>query len=56
MQIWSSEIVEIEKLFVSLKGQFPDLEKELDQLMRTDDPNVLMLYSRRFLEVIITDI
>jgi len=56
MQIWSSEIKELEKLFVSLKGQFPDLEKELDQLMRTDDPNVLMLYSRRCLEVIITDL
>jgi len=56
MQIWSTEIKEIEKLYESLKGQIPELEKELDQLIKTDDPNVLMLYSRRCLEVIITDL
>jgi hypothetical protein len=31
MPIWSSEIKELEKLYVSLKGQLPDLEKELDR-------------------------
>jgi hypothetical protein len=56
MAIWSAEIKELEKLFESLKGQLPDLEKELEQLIRTEDVNVLMLYSRRSLEVIITDL
>jgi tetratricopeptide (TPR) repeat protein len=56
MAIWSSEIKELEKLYESLKGQFPDLEKELEQLIRTEDANVIMLYSRRCLEVIITDL
>ena len=56
MQIWIAEIKEIEKLFESLKGQLPGLEKELCQLIKADDPNVLMLYSRRCLEVIITDL
>ena len=56
MAIWSSEIKELAKLYESLKGQLPDLEKELEQLIRTEDPNVIMLYSRRCLEVIITDL
>ncbi len=56
MAIWSSEIKELENLYESLKGQFPELEKELEQLIRTEDANVIMLYSRRCLEVIITDL
>ena len=56
MAIWSAEIRELEKLHESLKGQFPDLEKELELLIRTEDANVIMLYSRRCLEVIITDL
>lgn len=56
MAIWTSEIKELEILYESLKSQFPELEKELEQLIRTDDPNVIMLYSRRCLEVIITDL
>jgi hypothetical protein len=56
MAIWTSEIKELEKLYESLKGQFPALEKELDQLIRTDDPNVILLYSRRCLEIIISDL
>ena len=56
MAIWSAEIKELEKLYESLKGQLPDLEKELEQLIRTEDANVIMLYSRRCLEVIITDL
>ena len=56
MAIWSSEIKELEKLYESFKGQLPDLEKELGQLIHFDDPNVIMLYSRRCLEVIITDL
>ena len=56
MAIWSSEIKELEKLYESFKGHLPELEKELEQLIQTADANVIMLYSRRCLEVIITDI
>ena len=56
MSIWSIEIKQIENLYKSLKGQFPEMEKELGQLIKTDDPNVILLYSRRCLEVIITDL
>ena len=56
MPIWSAEIKELEKLYESLKGQLPDLEKELEQLIQTKDANVIMLYSRRCLEVIIADL
>jgi len=56
MAIWSNEIKEIERLQGSYKDQLPDLEKELTQLVKSDDPNVLMLYSRRCLEVIISDL
>lgn len=56
MQIWSSEIKDIEKLKESFKGQFSELEKELGHLIITDDSNVIMLYSRRCMEVIITDL
>jgi tetratricopeptide (TPR) repeat protein len=56
MTIWSGEIKELEKLYDSFKGHLPDLEKELEQLVRTQDANVVMLYSRRCLEVIVTDL
>src|SRR4030066_1265868 len=56
MSIWSTELKELEKLYESFKGHFPELEKELEQLIRTEDANVVMLYSRRCLEVIITDL
>jgi TolB-like protein len=56
MAIWTAEIKELEKLNVSLKGQLPDLEKELEHLIKADDENMILLYSRRCLEVIITDL
>jgi len=56
MTLWAAEKKEIEKLNELLKGHLPELEKELEQLIRSSDPNVLMLYSRRCLEVIITDL
>ncbi len=56
MPIWSAEIKELERLYESFRGQFPDLEKELEQLIKFDDPNVILLYSRRCLEVIITNL
>jgi TolB-like protein/Tfp pilus assembly protein PilF len=56
MPIWSYEIKEIEKLHELIKDQLPYLEKELEPLIQTSDANVIMLYSRRCLEVIITDL
>jgi tetratricopeptide (TPR) repeat protein/TolB-like protein len=53
---WSGEIKELDRLYESFKGNLPDIEKELEQLIRTQDANVVMLYSRRCLEVIITDL
>jgi uncharacterized protein (TIGR02145 family) len=56
MTIWSGEIKELDKLYESFKGHLPDIVKEMEQLIRTDDANVVMLYSRRCLEVIVTDL
>ena len=56
MTIWSAEIKDLENLHESLKDQFPELGKELEQLIKTEDANVVMLYSRRCLEVIVTDL
>ena len=56
MLIWFNEIKELENLHESLKGRSPVLEKELEHLIKFDDANVIMLYSRRCLEVIITDL
>lgn len=56
MPIWSAEKKEIEKLFESLKSRFPELEKELGRLIKADDENMVLLYSRRCLEIIITDL
>ena len=56
MPIWSAEIKELELLYTSVKDNLPELEKELEQLMETRDANVVMLYSRRCLEIIISDL
>jgi len=37
MAIWSVEIKEMERVNESLKGHFPELEKEVGQLIRTED-------------------
>jgi hypothetical protein len=47
MAIWTSEIKELEKLYESFKGQLPDLDKELGRLVKADDENMILLYSRR---------
>jgi len=56
MAIWSAEIKEIEKLYESIKGQLPELGNELERLIKTDDQNIILVYSRRCLEVIITNL
>ena len=56
MPIWTSEIKELERLYESLKSKLPELEKEFRHLIKSDDENVILLYSRRCLEVIIIDL
>jgi len=56
MAIWTAEIKELEKLYESIKGQLPELGKELERLIKTDDQNIILVYSRRCLEVIVTDL
>jgi hypothetical protein len=56
MAIWTAEIKDLEKIHESVKGQLPDLEKELERLIKADDENMVLLYARRYLEVIITDL
>jgi len=45
MAIWSTEIQDLENLHDSIKDQFPGLGKELGQLIKTEDENVILLYS-----------
>ena len=54
MSVWSSELKELNKIYQSVKGTIPKLEKELERLIKTDDENMLLVYSRRCLEIIIT--
>src|SRR4030043_774516 len=56
MTIWSAEIKEIERLYDSIKGQSPELEKELERLISASDENMVLVYARRCLEVIINDL
>ena len=56
MPIWSAEIKEVKNLLDSFQGQFSDLEKELKPLITSEDSNVVLLYSRRCLEVIVTEL
>ena len=56
MAIWTAEIKELEKLNEPISGRLPALEKEMGQLLKTGDENVAMLYSRRCLEIIVTDL
>ena len=56
MTIWSSEIKELVKLRNYIKGRYPLIDKELEKLVKTDDENMVLIYSRRCLEVISTDL
>jgi len=56
MKIWSAEIKELEQLLHSVSGRLHELEKELIQLINAEDSNVVLLYSRRCLEVMVTDL
>ena len=54
--IWSGEITELGKLYKTINDNLPLLSKEVDPLIKTNDANVVLLYARRSLEVIITDL
>jgi TolB-like protein/Tfp pilus assembly protein PilF len=56
MKIWAAELKELEVLHSSVKDHFVDLEKEMERLISADDENMVLLYSRRCLEVIINDL
>ena len=56
MKIWSSEIKDLETLHHSMKESYPRMVKELSRLITTDDENIALVYSRRCLEIIITDL
>ncbi|HOO98092.1 MAG TPA: fibrobacter succinogenes major paralogous domain-containing protein [Bacteroidales bacterium] len=56
MAFWEGELKELGSLYNIFRGHLPDIVKEMEQLLKTDDPNVVMLYSRRCLEVIVTDL
>jgi TolB-like protein len=54
--IWSYEIKQLEKLFKTVNDTLPILGKELEPLIKTHDANVVMLYARRCLEVVVTEL
>jgi len=56
MIIWYNEIKDLEKLYDSFKDQYPKIARELEKLIKADDENMVLVYSRRCLEVIITDL
>ncbi len=56
MVIWSAEIKELEKIYRLIRDKLPDVAQELERLVRTDDKNIALVYARRCLEVIITDL
>jgi tetratricopeptide (TPR) repeat protein len=56
MTIWSTEIKELEVLYSSFKGRYTDLENELERLIHASDENMVLVYARRCLEVIVNDL
>ncbi len=56
MKNWIGELKELENYYLNLKGQIKRLEEELGKLLKTEDEVVVLLYSRRCLEVIVTDL
>jgi TolB-like protein len=56
MKIWTSELKELEILYSSFKGRFANLGNELERLINASDENMVLVYARRCLEVIVTDL
>ena len=55
MKHWT-EIEELKKYRKTLYGQIPELENELEKLLEAKEEVVVLLFSRRCLEIIVTDI
>ena len=56
MAIWSAEAKEIEKLYRTVNDNLPILGKEIEATIKSNDANVVLLYARRCLEVIVTEL
>ncbi|MEN8121838.1 MAG: hypothetical protein ABFS35_15920, partial [Bacteroidota bacterium] len=56
MQNWTTEIQELKNYNQSLSGKIPDLEKELERLIKVEDEIGVLVSSRRCLEVIVNDL
>ncbi|MEN8121839.1 MAG: tetratricopeptide repeat protein [Bacteroidota bacterium] len=56
MKNWDTEIKELTNYRNTLSGKIPDLEKELEKLLEANEEVVVLLYSRRCLEVMVTEI
>jgi TolB-like protein len=56
MAIWSAEAKELEKLYKTVNDNLPILGKEIEAAIKTNDANVVLLYARRCLEVIVTEL
>jgi len=56
MVIWSVEAKELEKLSKTVNDNLPILGKEVEATIKTNDANVVLLYARRCLEVIVTEL
>ncbi len=54
MNEWSNELKKFESLSNLIKEDLPKLNKELEKLIVTTDENMVLVYARRCLEVIIT--
>ncbi|MFN8254498.1 MAG: hypothetical protein U0W24_02335 [Bacteroidales bacterium] len=54
--ILSTEIKELEILFTIVKRNLPHLEKELEQVIKAENAAMAMVYSRRCLEIVITEL
>ncbi len=56
MTNWSSEIRALEKLHPTIRTYHPQLNSELTRLLKTDDENIVLVYARRCLEIIISEL
>jgi TolB-like protein len=54
--IWSAEALELAKLYKTLNDNLPILSNEIEPLIKSNDANVVLLYARRSLEVIVTEL
>jgi hypothetical protein len=56
MKSWSKELEDLEKYLGSIKGQVQNLEKELQSLLKASEDVTTLLFARRSLEVMISDL